>query len=529
MNIAKLLEKALGSSAVPPELKEEEFFFKAALELEKKSSGSEAETLYRAILEKDPGHLPSRINLAAIYKSRGRLSDALGLLSPAAGTTVSEIHEALGNILTASGKAEEALSEYDRALAVSPGKIRLIANKLLTTNYVSSLSAPDIFTAHSEAAHAIESQVEKLSHEIKPGEKIRLGFVSGDLRRHSVTFFLEPVLALLNRREFEIFLYSDTINCDAISSRIMTYGTWRDITKLSDDKCAQLITEDNIDILFDLSGHTGIRMGLFAIKPAPVQISWLGYPNTTGLSSIDWRMTDEWADPPGQEAFHSEKLLRIPGGFQVYAPPADAPEVSGMPFLKNGFITFGSFNSLPKINRSVIEVWSRILKGVPGSKLLLKAHGLADSGVRDYFSGLFGDEGIETTRLIFSGMKGSLNEHLAEYSKVDLALDTFPYNGATTSCEALWMGVPVLTLAGERHAGRVGVSILKRLGLESFIAETKSSYIAAARAAALNPEVLKTLRQNLRNIMASSNLCNAEAFTKKFEDALRAVYPRSQV
>ena len=533
MNIENLIEKAFGDSGIPEDLKGNELFFRAALELEKKSSRSEAEILYRAALEKNPGHLPSLVNLADICKSTGRISEAFSLLAPAAaaGSSVSEVHEALGNILTASGKTEEALAEYNKALALSPCKMRPIANKMLSMNYMASLSQSEIFAAHAEAAKSIESSVKRFIHEKKPinGQKIRVGFVSADLKRHSVTFFLEPVLALLDRNDFEIFLYSDTINCDSISSRIKTYGTWRDITTLGDEESAALIQVDNINILIDLSGHTGIRMRLFAMKPAPVQISWLGYPNTTGLSAMDWRISDEWADPRGQEAFHSEKLLRIPGGFQVYAPPADAPELSEMPCLKNSYITFGSFNSLPKINKSVIQIWARILKSVPGSKLFLKAYALADNEVRDYFAALFRDEGIEEKRLSFSGMKGTLNEHLAEYSKVDLALDTFPYNGATTSCEALWMGVPVLTLAGERHAGRVGVSLLKRLGLESFITETKSSYIANARAAALNQEVLKDLRRNLRNIMASSSLCDAESFTRKFGAALKSVYPSSHV
>lgn len=511
------------------EPKEEEILFRAALELEKKHSLGEAAELYRAALEKNPGHLPSLINLASIYKSSGRLSDAFELLSPLKASPVSEVHEALGNILTASGRAEEALSEYDRALSISPGKTRLIANKLLTTNYIANLSPSDIFKIHSEAGRTIENSVKRLEVNTKPEGKIRIGFVSGDLKRHSVTFFLEPVLALLDKERFDLFLYSDTANCDTITDRIKTYGTWRDITLLSDIKSAELITKDSIDILIDLSGHTGMRMGLFAIKPAPLQVSWLGYPNTTGLSAIDWRICDEWTDPAGQEALHSEKLLRIPGGFQVYAPPEDAPSPSTTPYLKNNYITFGSFNSLPKINKSVVEVWARILKGVPGSKLFLKARGLVDCGVKNYFSELFLNEGIEKERLILSDMKGTLNEHLSEYSKIDIALDPFPYNGATTSCEALWMGVPVITLAGERHAGRVGVSILKRLGLESFITETKSSYIAAARTAAQNPGLLQELRKNLRNLMASSQLCDAKSFTKKFEEALISVYPRSQV
>lgn len=508
---------------------EEEALFRAALEQEKKAAKSEAELQYKAALEKNPKHIPSRINLAAIYKSAGRISEALKILLPVEAEPVSEVHEALGNILSASGKAEEALAEYDRALELSPGKIRLTANNLLTTNYVASLSQSDIFKMHTDAMRMLENSVDRLPVKAGTGEKIRLGFVSGDLKRHSVTFFLEPVLALLDRKRFEIFLYSDTTNCDAISERIKTYGTWHDITKTPDSQSAQMIASDKIDILFDLSGHTGLRMGLFAMKPAPVEISWLGYFNTTGLSTIDWRICDEWTDLPGQEAFHTEKLLRIPGGFQVYAPPADAPKVSATPCLQNGYITFGSFNSLPKMNRTVVEVWARILKGVPGSKLLLKANGLADKGIQENFISMFRAEGIDETRLLFSGLKGVLSEHLSEYSKVDIALDTFPLSGATTTCEALWMGVPVITLATERHAGRVGVSILKRLGLESFITGTKSSYIAAARSAAQNPGILNELRNGLRKIMAASPLCDAVGFTKKFEEAMTAVYPKSQV
>ncbi|OGV32035.1 MAG: hypothetical protein A2020_13995 [Lentisphaerae bacterium GWF2_45_14] len=534
MNITSLIEKASELSGTPEifgdanTLKGHDFFFRAALILEKKSSRREAEFMYRAALEENPGHLPSIINLASICKSTGRIAEAFSLVSSALASenSVSELHEAMGNILTAAGKAAEALEEFKKALDISPNNLRLISNNLLTMNYVENISSSDLYKAHAEAGRRIGLSVKKHHHE-KPffsKQKLKLGFVSADFKRHSVAFFFEPVLSLLNRDEFEIFLYSDTKEYDDITSRIKGLGNWRDTTYLRDEEADELIKKDGIDILVDLSGHTAMRMRLFAMKPAPLQITWLGSPTTTGLSEMDWRITDELADLPGQESFHSEKLLRIPGGFQVYAPPADAPDVTEMPCIENSFFTFGSFNGLQKITPGIIQMWARILKSVSGSKLFLKANGLNDPAVTKYLSESFEKEGIQEDRIIFSGLTGTLYEHLKAYSRVDLALDTFPYNGVTTTCEALWMGVPVLTLAGERHTGRVGLSILKRLGLESFIAESKSSYIVAARAAALNTEVLRGLRQNLRKIMASSSLCDAVGFTRRFEEAIKTAW-----
>ena len=301
---------------------------------------------------------------------------------------------------------------------------------------------------------------------------------------------------------------------------------WRDIAGKTDDRVAALIREDRIDILVDLAGHTaGNRLLVFARKPAPVQVTWLGYPNTTGLEAMDYRLTEAVSDPPGQtERWHSEELIRLPGTFSCYGPPAESPPVGPLPALEAGHVTFGCFNNLAKLTPPAIELWSQILREVPGARLLLKSRGLADletaAGVREEF----GRRGIEPARLEFNGQELSVTNHLALYNRVDLALDTFPYNGTTTTCEALWMGVPVVTLAGATHVARVGASLLTHLSVEELIADSPVGYVARCVDLAGDLPRLAEIRAGLRERMRASPLCDAPGFTRGFEDALRGMW-----
>jgi predicted O-linked N-acetylglucosamine transferase (SPINDLY family) len=349
---------------------------------------------------------------------------------------------------------------------------------------------------------------------------MRIGYVSGDFRRHSVAYFIEPVLHYHDRERFEIFCYSDVRFSDDVTQRIRSIPEhWRDIRGLDDRSVESQIRADEIDVLVDLAGHTGSRLTVFAAHPAKVNVTYLGYPNTTGLAAMDYRLTDTIADPPGEECYHTETLFRLPNGFLCFAPPADAPDIKPPPYHRNGYISFGSFNNHSKTNPGTIEAWAEILKQVPDSKLRLKCKTLGDPLVQQFLLERFHRFGIGKERIEFLDFQGSLSDHLACYEEVDIALDPFPYNGATTTCEAIWMGVPVLTLTGSRHRGRVGTSILSSLNLHSFAANSLDSYVAKAVSLAKSPSLLDDLRPALRPAMAVSPLCNGKSFASDLETA----------
>lgn len=293
---------------------------------------------------------------------------------------------------------------------------------------------------------------------------------------------------------------------------------------MSDQRLAQTITEDRIDILIDLAGHTGGRMPLFARKPAPVQAAWLGYPASTGLSAMDYRITDGNADPAGYDELNSERLVRLPGSYFCYRPPNESPQPAPPPALERACITFGSFNNISKLSPSTIRLWSRVLREVPGSRLLLKAEALAEHSARRRILERFGDAGIDAARLDMRSWESNTAGHLAAYAGVDIALDTGPYNGATTTCEALWMGVPVVTLAGDRSESRMGASILSAAGCRDWIADGADEYVAIAGRLAAAPDALHALRAGMRERLRASPLLDGEGFTRGLETAYRRMW-----
>jgi pseudouridine synthase len=326
--------------------------------------------------------------------------------------------------------------------------------------------------------------------------------------------------------------------CDALGYRVQTLTRVRvmNITldglepghfrKLSDDEVAELVRGEQIDILVDLAGHSAQnRLSVFARRPAPVAATWIGYPNTTGLEAIDYRITDPWCDPPGTtEHLHSERLIRLPHGFSCYQPPSGAPAVAELPAARAGYVTFGSFNALPKIRPAVIAAWSGILRKVPGSKLILKSRALGDADTRRRLTAMFAARGVDEPRIELAGALPSHSHHLELYNRIDIALDTFPYHGTTTTCEALWMGLPVIVRAGETHVSRVGVSLLERIGLGELAADSEAEYIEHAVTLAGNPGRLAELRAGMRERMANSPVANAGAFTRDLEDAYRRMW-----
>ena len=478
-----------------------------------------------------PSKAEALSNLGSVYQDMGRIEDAIAAfdgalkINPRLAGTLSN----LGNVYLGRGDFDQAERCYRQCLAANPEDLRARSNLLMLLNYLPDADAAKVFEEHLEGGRVAQTRI-PLMDPVHPMEdtqrRLRLGYLSSDFREHSVASFIGPVLQHHDRSRFEVFCYSDLPVPDETTRRLMgDVEVWRDIAEMSDAETARLIREDRIDILIDLAGHTGNnRLGIFAAKPAPVQMTYLGYPNTTGLRTIDYRITDGVADPAGEEVYYSEELLRLGGCFLCYQPPADAPEVAPLPALTSGHVTFGSFNNFSKINPGVLQLWSGVLKQVPGSRLLLKCPALTDATVRENVGAALQALGIGAERVDLMGHTRTRQEHMALYDRVDIALDTFPYNGTTTTCEALWMGVPVLSLEGRHHAGRVGASLLSGVGLTDWLASSSQTFVAAAQVHAADLSKLAKLREGLRGQIAGSSLCDAPGFTRRLENAMQQVW-----
>jgi predicted O-linked N-acetylglucosamine transferase (SPINDLY family) len=496
---------------------------------------AEAEASHRRALAIKPDFAEAHSNLGNALFFQGRLAEAdashrraLQLDPNSAGA-----HSNLGNGLLDLGRLAEAEASFRRALALAPDFPNARSNLLLALNYTERLSRAALFEEHRawSQRHEAPLAAQRLPHPNSrdPQRRLRVGYVSPDFRRHSVACFIEPVLARHDRNAFEVYCYSNVIHPDRVTERLLALADGaRSIVGLSDAQAAAQVRADGMDILVDLAGHTARgRLGVFALKPAPVQASYLGYPNTSGLSAIDWRVTDVHADPPGDgDAFHSERLARLPQTFLCYRPPEEAPAVEPAPFLQKGYITFGSFNVLPKVTAEVIRVWAQLLERVPGSRLMLKGRGLGGTLARAHLLGAFAQHGIAEDRLTLLPHDGDFRAHLSRYREMDIGLDPFPYNGTTTTCEALWMGVPVVALAGERHAGRVGASILANLGLEELIAKSVEHYLSLAAALAADGARLASLRETMRARVTASPLRDEAGFAHSLEAAYREMWRR---
>jgi len=438
-------------------------------------------------------------------------------------------HDSLASVLCEQGMHEAAIENYRLALQLAPTNYRVHSNLLLTLQYSPDIDSAEIFAEHCGAANAYAGALpEGLVHanDREPDRCIRVGYVSSDFRLHSVAFFLEPLLVDHDPRHVEIFCYSGVSRPDALTEHLQGWAHhWRNIAGVPDEQVAAMVSADGIDILVDLAGYTSsCRLGLFARKPAPVQVSWLGYPDTTGLEAMDYRLTDVLADPEGRDEFYVESLARLPGCFLCYKPVPTAPQVAALPALENGYVTFGSFNILPKVNEKVVTLWAEVLRAVPQSRLFVKSAPLTDRATTERYYGLFESQGIGRDRVELIGHTATQAEHLDLYKRLDIALDTFPYNGTTTTCEALWMGVPVVTLAGVRHSGRVGVSLLNAVGMQDWIAETPEQYVAIAAKMVADLPHLAGLRAGLRASMAVSPLCDGKSFATKVEAAYREMW-----
>ncbi len=424
----------------------------------------------------------------------------------------------LGTLQLLQGRVEEARASLENSLRMRPDYPEAASNLLMAINYDKALTKEQIWEKHrawgakQAARHARESHPSNAHGRAR----LRIGFVSPDFRSHSVAFFFQSLLDG-NREQVEIFCYSNTPREDSTTEAIrVRVDGWRDITRLNDTEASRLIEADRLDALIDLAGHTSNnRLGVFALRPCSTQITYLGYPNTTGLAQMDFRITDELADTKEDQPYHSEELAMMPRCFLCYVPPPDVPEPT-IPGSRSGQpITFGSFNNAAKLSMDTIELWAQVLASVPGSRLVLKAAPLGDEAVADRYRKLFAQHGVTPDRLDFLGRLPD-REHWLAYNQIDIALDTYPYHGTTTTCEALWMGRPVVTLKGDCHAARVGASLLSAVQLDHLVAGTPQEFNEISTGLAHTLQSGDHDYADLRARMRASPLCNKTDFQQHF-------------
>jgi protein O-GlcNAc transferase len=502
--------------------------------LQLKGQNDEAIACFYKAVERDPDYIRAYHGLAAALVAKWGLGEAIDVCNKALKRNENDAtsYYIMGNILMTQGRLDEAEIYFKRSIQVRPDEPKPYQAFLMLISYHPGYDARSILSEHKRFAAQFEGPLHPglsvHSNDRTVNRRLKIGYVSPDFKMHPVAYFIEPVLASHNIDHFEIFCYSDVSVSDEVTNRIKGYELkWRNIAGMSDEKVAELIRGERIDILIDLAGHTGgiNRILLFARKPAPVQVSWIGYPSTTGLSTMDYKIVDDYTDPPGMtEQFYTERLLRLPETFLCYLPDKNSPDPGPLPALSSGHITFGSFNNYVKVTSQVIRLWSKILKEVKGSRLLMKSMSFFDRTTRTYAKNLFEDEGIRAERIELLQPVPSVREHLGLYRRIDIGLDTFPYNGTTTTCEAMWMGVPVITLEGNVHSSRVGVSLLSNVGLEGLIAKTYDQYVDIARQLSADIKELSSLRAGLRDTMAQSPLTDAKRFTMNIENCYRSIW-----
>lgn len=500
----------------------------AGTALRERGRADEALAAYRRALALCPEHAPAHLGIGFIQQHRTELKAAAASYQRALAIDpgLAAAYNNLANILRLQGCTSEAVAFYRHAAELLPDNLQIHSNLLLGLQYDPAATPAALLLEHRAYAA-------KLSHKTRahhanqrdPDKRLKVGYVSPDFHRHPVAFMLMPVMASHDHANFEIYCYYGLRVEDTITEALKRGADfWRPVYGTSDDALAQMIVADGIDVLVDLAGHTGRnRLPVFASKPAPVQVTWAGYVGTTGLDAIDHLITDRWHSPPGSERYASERLVRLPDGYACWAVPQHAPEVGPLPATRPGAVTFGCFNSLAKINRPVVALWGRLLRELPASCLVLKTLALGDAAARDGITALFAAEGIAADRVALEGDSPHA-DLLRRYNAIDIALDPFPYSGGLTTVEALWMGVPVVTMPGQRFSSRHSFSHLSNAGLGEMVADGPEAYIRIATELAYDLPRLAALRAGMRDRLRASPLLQAKRFTRGLEAAYRAMW-----
>lgn len=490
----------------------------------------EAAAHYSQALNINPRMAEAWYNLGILQQKQGKIDAAVENFERALEVNPSYA-EALNNLagaLKARGDIQGAIAHYRQTLALSPDDHEVFSNLLLALNYASDADPGGIYAEHRDFAERFEKKLisDRLRHANSPDSerKLCIAYLSPDFRFHPVANFIEPALHHHNRQGFKVLCLYNHVATDTQTELFKAQADeWWDIAGLTDETVAKIIQDLGVDILVDLAGHTsGNRLGVLARKPAPVQATWLGYLNTTGLAAVDWRLTDAHADPVGtSEAFHSERLMRLPHSQWCFHPFDGMPTPGDLPALKNAYVTFASFGNAAKITDTCLELWARVLQTSPTSHLL--AVGVPEGWARDRIVAHFRDRGIEPYRLDFLG-KRHLQAYWDAFSLADIALDTFPYNGGTTSCDALWQGLPVVSLSGQTPASRGGSSLLSALGRPEWIANSPEAFAETAGALAADIPALARTRAGLRQQMSASPLMDEKRFILDLEEAYRQMW-----
>ncbi len=511
-----------------------EAWFGLACALEAIPAVEEACIAYRRALENEPGLTTASFNLSDLlaeqHVKRNEISAARQVLNEALekhpGQT--RLLARLADLERDSGRIHESLRLLRQMVANSPDYLPTHSSLLFSLNFLPEISSAELFEAHAAFGRQVEAQrpLPEAANTREPQRRLKVGYVSADFRRHPVAVFMLPVLRNHAREAVEVYSYSNLRDGDAMSEKLREASDhWRDIIELDDKVVANIIREDGIDILVDLSGHTnGGRMVLFALKPAPVQMTWLGYLGTTGLSRMDYRLCDARTDPIGvAEARHTEALLRLPDTQWCYESQLGRSETTPLPYLSRGYWTFGSFNNGLKLNDAVFAVWAQVLHGIPKSRL--RIFSMENEEIRNRARVSLAKHGITTDRVDLIE-RIPVDEYFASFGGVDVALDSFPYSGGTTTCDTLLMGLPVATIAGERTIARSGVSLLTAIGLEDWVAESAQDLTALLRRQLAEPERLAVLRAELPARMRASALMDAPRFTRNLEQLYREAWQR---
>jgi protein O-GlcNAc transferase len=493
----------------------------------------EAEEWYRRALAIKPTFASAYVNLGNALGYQGRVGDAVDCYRRALRLQpdLAEAHGGLGDPLWKLGQVAEAEAHMRRAIQLKPEYTKAHSCLLFLHNFRLEHSSETMLAEAQRFGEQVTERARPFqawSNVPDPDRCLRIGLVSPDLGQHPVGYFLESVLAAMSTQavgRLEFFAYAQRSYADPVSEALQKCCRgWCSTATLDDRALAQRIRDDGIDVLIDLAGHTADnRLPMFAFRPAPVQVTWLGYFATTGVPAIDHLLADAWSLPESEEGYFTEHVWRLPETRLCFTPPPVDLGVAALPALANGPITFGCFNNLTKMNDGVVGLWSRVLTAVPGSRLFLKAPQLGEPTVRKSVLERFGTHGIGAERLILEAAESRAG-YLAAYNRVDIALDPFPFPGGTTSAESLWMGVPVLTLTGERFLSRQGVSLLQNVGLPEWIAANGEDYVARAVSHAGDLPRLARLREGLRQQLLVSPFCDAPRFARHFADALRGMW-----
>lgn len=461
-----------------------------------------------------------QMELNKLYEAKRNL-----LISISLKPNFPEAYNNLGITLKRLGEIKEAAQAYKTAITLNPLFLKAFSNLLLTMNYLSDMPVQEHFKLSCEFGNTA-SRLSKFKFICWPNltkrpSKLRIGFVSADLRNHPVGYFTQALLSKIDKTKFELYAFNNNPLDDDLSIQLKKdFSRWFNIRHLSDLESALLIYENKINILIDLSGHTaGNRLGVFPYKPAPVQATWLGYFSSTGVREIDYIIGDSIVTPISDQNYFTEKIWQLPDTYLCFTPPPYDLQVNDLPALNNGYITFGCFSNLTKVNDSVISTWSRILNLVPTSKIMIKTSQLDDHKVRRNLIEKFSSFGIHKSRLILEGQSSRL-DYFKSYYKIDMVLDTFPFPGGTTSVESMWMGAPVLTIRGQRFISRNGETIAINSGQSHWIASSIEDYISKACKFSNEIDSLALLRRDLRAKIIKSPTFNADLFSHNLSNSL---------